>query len=109
MRLLYTHDGAIGLEFDPACDLIWCHTQAEALNLMWAHFGPRQQFSKQEIAENIAIAIDTCAKEQHEIAYFGVLGSFMYSEKEKVVTTKCRSCGKEEEGDAAHCDRCLAN
>lgn len=83
MRIIYTHDGAIGLDFDKDSDVIWCNTQAEALNLLWSHFGKRQQFTKDEIAKDLAYGIDHCAKTGDDIIHFGVLGSFMYTTKEE--------------------------
>lgn len=82
MKIILTNDGLIGLDFDPKCDVIWCHNQEEALALMWSHFGPRQQFTKQEIASDLAYAIDHCAKVGHTLIEFGVLGSFLYTSKE---------------------------
>jgi hypothetical protein len=83
MRIILTNDGLIGLDFDPKCDVIWCSNQAEALDLMWGHFGPRQQFTKEEIAKDLAYGIDHCAKTGDTIIEFGVLGSFMYTTKEE--------------------------
>lgn len=81
MRILLTNDGLIGLTIDGK--VIWCHNQAEALNVMWAVFGKRQQFTKDEIAKDLAYGIDHCAKTGDNIIEFGVLGSFMYTTKEE--------------------------
>ena len=83
MKLIYTNDGAIGLDFDSiVADVIWCETKQEALNLMWGHFGPRKQFTKEQIAKDIDYALDHMAKTGDAIAHFGVLGSFMYTTTE---------------------------
>ena len=81
MKIILTNDGMIGLNFDSK--VVWCNNQAEALNIMWSVFGPRQCFSKEEIAKDLAYGIDHCAKTQDNIIEFGVLGSFMYTTKEE--------------------------
>lgn len=80
MRITLTNDGLIGLYINDK--VIWCSSQQEALNIMWIVFGPRQQFSKQEIAADLAYAIDQCAKRGDNLIEFGVLGSFMFTHKE---------------------------
>lgn len=81
MRITLTHDGLIGLTINGKT--IWCNNQAEALALMWSVFGPRQSFTKEEIAKDLAYGIDHCAKTHDNIIEFGVLGSFMYTTKEE--------------------------
>ena len=82
MKLIYTNDGAIGLDFEKECDVIWCNTQAEALAIMWAHFAPRESTTKWELAQDIAYAIDHMARTGDTIAEFGIFGSFMYTKSE---------------------------
>jgi hypothetical protein len=82
VKLIYTNDGAIGLHFNPQREVIWCNSQQEAIDVMWGEFGPRKQLSKEEIARDVAYAIDHMAKTGDTIAYFGVLGSFMYTTAE---------------------------
>ena len=81
MKIILTNDGMIGLNIDGK--VIWCNNQAEALNIMWSVFGPRQQFTKEEVAKDLAYGIDYCAKTGDNEIYFGVLGSFMYTTKEE--------------------------
>ncbi len=83
LKLIIANDGAIGVDTDPACDPIWCHSQAEALEIVWGEVKHRNQFSKEEIKQEIGIAVHECTKHRHTIAHFGVLGSFLYSEAEK--------------------------
>ena len=80
MRITLTNDGLIGLAINTKT--IWCSNQAEALAIMWSVFGPRQSFSKEEIAKDLAYAIDHCASTGDNLIEFGVLGSFMYTNKE---------------------------
>lgn len=81
MKIILTNDGMIGLNIDGK--VIWCSNQVEAVNIMWSVFGPRQSFSKEEIAKDLAYGIDHCAKTKDNIIEFGVLGSFMYTTKEE--------------------------
>lgn len=81
MKIILTNDGMIGLNIDGK--VIWCSNQQEALAIMWSVFGPRQQFTKDEIAKDLAYGIDHCAKTHDNIIEFGVLGSFMYTTKEE--------------------------
>ena len=86
MRIIYTNDGMIGLDFDKQCDVIWCHTQAEAVNLLFANYaklGPDAAPTKAELAKDLAYGIDHCAKTQDTIIEFGTFGSFMYTTKEQ--------------------------
>ena len=80
MKIILTNDGLIGLNIDGK--VIWCSNQAEALNIMWSVFGPRQQYTKDEIAADLAYGIDHCAKTKDNVIEFGVLGSFMFTTKE---------------------------
>lgn len=81
MKVIITNDGLIGLDVDKDCDVIWCNNQAEALNIMWSVFGPRQQFTKEEVAKDLAYGIDYCHKTGDDVIEFGCLGSFMYTTK----------------------------
>ncbi len=81
MKIILTNDGMIGLLMDGK--IVWCNNQSEALAIMWSVFGPRQTFTKDEIARDLAYAIDHCAKTHDNIIEFGVLGSFMYTTKEE--------------------------
>jgi hypothetical protein len=86
MRVIYTNDGLIGLDFDKHCDVIWCHNQEEAVNLMHANFsklGPDAMPTKEELAKDLAYGINHCAKTQDTIIEFGVFGGFMYTTKEQ--------------------------
>jgi hypothetical protein len=82
VKLIYTNDGAIGLNFNPQHKVIWCNNQQEAVDIMWEEFGLRKQLSKEEIAKDVAYAIDHMAKTGDTIAHFGILGSFMYTTTE---------------------------
>ena len=81
MKILVTNDGLIGIEVDGK--MIWCSNQAEAIAIMWSVFGPRQQYTKDEITKDLACGIDHCAKTGDNEIHFGVLGSFMFTTKEK--------------------------
>lgn len=80
MKIILTNDGLIGLTIDGKT--IWCNDVIEAVNIMWSVFGPRQQFTKDEIGIELANAIDHCTKTGDNLIEFGVLGSFMYTHKE---------------------------
>lgn len=83
MKLIYTHDGLIGLDFDKDCDVIWCHSIDEAIPLMHANFHHMHEApTKQEIEKDIRYAIDHMARTGDTIAEFGVFGSFMYTTQE---------------------------
>ena len=81
MKIILTNDGLIGLTLDGK--VIWCSNQTEALAIMWSVFGPRQQYSKEEIAKDLGYAIDHCASTGDNEIHFGVLGSFMFTTREK--------------------------
>jgi hypothetical protein len=81
MKIIVTNDGLIGLDIDKQSDVIWCHNQDEALAIMWSVFGPRQQFTKEEVAKDLAYGIDHCRKTGDDVIEFGCLGSFMYTTK----------------------------
>ena len=83
MKLIYTHDGLIGLDFDPKCDVIWCDSIEQAVPLMHANFQHMHEApTKEELERDIRYAIDYCAKTGDTIAEFGVFGSFMYTTTE---------------------------
>jgi hypothetical protein len=83
MKLIYTNDGLIGLEFDKHSNVIWCHTIEEATNLMHANFQRMHEPpTKQEIEKDIRYAVDHMARTGDTIAEFGVFGTFMFTTTE---------------------------
>lgn len=80
MRVIYTNDGIIGLDFNKKANVIWC-SQPEALEIMWSQFGKHNQFTKDHIAKDLAYGIDYCAKTGDDVMHFGCLGSFMFTTK----------------------------
>lgn len=83
MKLIYTHDGLIGVDFDKASDVIWCHTVEEAINLVHSNFHKLPDPpSKEEIEKDVRYAIDHMARTGDTIAEFGIFGSFMYTTTE---------------------------
>ena len=86
MRVIYTNDGLIGLDFDKACDVIWCNNQVEAVNLLFSNYarlGPDAAPTKEELAKDLAYGINHCAKSGDDIIEFGTFGSFMYTTKDQ--------------------------
>lgn len=79
MTLIRTNDGLIGIKTDKG--FVWFSTQEEALSYMWGVFARRAQFTKEEVAKDLAYAIDYCRSSGDDIIEFGCLGSFMYTTK----------------------------
>jgi hypothetical protein len=81
VKLIITSDGLIGLDFDPNCDIIWCDSVQQAAPIMHANFQHLGESAPtlEEMHHEIAIAVDACAKHHHDIAEFGIFGSFMYT------------------------------
>lgn len=83
MKLIYTNDGLIGLDFDKDSDVIWCNNVEEATNLMYTNYQHMHEPpTKQELEKDIRYAIDHCAKTGDTVAEFGIFGSFMYTTTE---------------------------
>ena len=84
MRLIYTNDGLIGLDFDKSSSVIWCESVEQAVSLMHSNYHKLPDPpSKEAIRKDIAYAIDYMARTGDTIAEFGALGSFMYTTKEE--------------------------
>ena len=87
MKLIYTHDGKIGLDLIGKPRIIWCSSVQEATTLTEAHYisriGKDAAPTQKELAKDIAYAIDYMAKSGNDTAHFGIFGSFMWSFKSK--------------------------
>jgi hypothetical protein len=78
MKLLRTIDGLLGVEF-PNGKVVWCDDQAHVNRIVFAHFSRYNHITSADIAKDISAALNEMAKHNHDLAYFGVLGGFMYT------------------------------
>ena len=84
MKLIRTHDGMVGLDFDKASSPIWCTSIEQAVPIAKAAFNhlPYPP-SLKEMDEEIRYAVDHMTKVNDTIADFGIFGSFLFSSKEE--------------------------
>lgn len=89
MRVLFTHDGMVGLVF-PALVPMWFNHIEEALPIMHSDLvrklGQKEAPTRHELHSDLILAQNS-AKEGNTIAEFGVLGTYMYSTKENETWT----------------------
>lgn len=79
MQLLRTHDGLIGIKRGDK--VTWCDSQEHATNIAFVLY-EKQDHTRESIAKEIELAIDTMAQTNNTIAEFGVFGTFMYATTE---------------------------
>ena len=82
MKMIWTHDGIIGLCFKPN-HVIWCETFKEAISIIHGQFGHLLHISKHGIEQDVRYAIDQMRVNGHTIAEFGIMGTFMFTSKEE--------------------------
>ncbi len=83
MKLIHTNDGMMGWVIDGK--MIWCSDRAELNRIGWskaARMYELNSMKRHEFIKEVDYAIDTMAKSNHSVAHFGIMGTFMYSEKE---------------------------
>ena len=81
MKLIKTNDGLYGWILDTK--MIWCDSRSELNTIGWHHVAARkdpEEFTA--FCADVSYALDHMAKVNHSVAYFGVFGSFIYSEEE---------------------------
>ena len=83
MKLIYTHDGMIGLNLGDGKPVIWVKSVAEAVEVAFTHFLKLVDPPlKAEIKKDIDYAIAHMIRTGDSIAEFGIFGSFMYTTTE---------------------------
>lgn len=83
MKLIVTNDGMMGWVVNGK--MIWCSDRSELDSIGWSNVARMygiNQMQRHEFIKEVDYAIDHMAKSNHSVAHFGVMGTFIYSEKE---------------------------
>jgi hypothetical protein len=81
MQLIKSNDGLIGWKSNSK--VIWCESIEELQKIGWAIIGSNALDTTEKLfTDEVSYAIDTMSSRNHSVAYFGVLGNFIYSEIE---------------------------
>ena len=81
IRLIKTNDGLMGMQPKDG-NTIWADNQAHLEILVFHHYAYNSGYTKQDAASEVSMALDEMTKNNHTLAEFGVLGSFIYSTSE---------------------------
>lgn len=81
MKLIRTHDGLVGIQFTSQGSIIWVDDYDQLIRITQAHFA-KMEMSHALMHGEISTALDHMLLLNHEVAQFGVFGSFMYTEAE---------------------------
>jgi len=81
MQLIRTDDGLVGVKFRNAKKIVWVDDYDHLVRITQAHF-QKMDMNTALMHKELSVALDTMAQTGHQVAHFGILGSFMYTEAE---------------------------
>ncbi len=81
MKLVRTDDGMVGVMFRNAVKIVWVDNYDHLLRVTQAHFR-KMDMTHTLMHGELSVALDTMAQLGHNIAQFGIFGTFMYTEPE---------------------------